>query len=65
MLFYDFVLSTDGQEALRQREFIPTSTKVESVLSGLKVHFEDPAVQLDEGDKWQKLFREAIGQRSR
>jgi iron(III) transport system substrate-binding protein len=65
MLFYDFVLSTDGQEALRQREFIPTSTKVDSVLSGLKVHFEDPAVQLDEGGKWQKLFRETIGQRSR
>jgi iron(III) transport system substrate-binding protein len=65
MLFYDFILSTEGQEALRQREFIPTSTKVDSVLSGLKVQFEDPAVQLDEGDKWQKLFREAIGQRSR
>jgi iron(III) transport system substrate-binding protein len=65
MLFYDFVLSTDGQDVLRQREFIPTSTKVNSVLSGLKVHFEDPAIQLDEGDKWQKLFREVIGQRSR
>jgi iron(III) transport system substrate-binding protein len=65
LLFYDFVISSEGQEALRQREFIPTSTKVESSLSGLKVHFEDPAVQLDDGDKWQKLFREAIGQRSR
>jgi iron(III) transport system substrate-binding protein len=65
MLFYDFLLSTDGQDVLRQREFLPTSTKVNSVLSGLKVHFEDPAIQLDEGDKWQKLFREAIGQRSR
>jgi iron(III) transport system substrate-binding protein len=65
MLFYDFILSTEGQEALRQREFIPTSTKVDSVLSGLKVQFEDPAVQLEKGDKWQKLFREAIGQRSR
>ncbi len=65
LLFYDFVISAEGQEALRQREFIPTSTKVESALSGLKVYFEDPALQLDEGDKWQKLFRETIGQRSR
>jgi iron(III) transport system substrate-binding protein len=65
LLFYDFVISPDGQEALRQREFIPTSRKVDSALTGLRVHFEDPAVQLDEGDKWQRLFRETIGQRSR
>lgn len=63
LLFYDFTLSPEGQNVLRTREFIPTSTKVPSALSDLKVHFEDPAVQLDEGDKWQKAFRETIGGR--
>ncbi|MDB5642011.1 MAG: transporter substrate-binding protein, partial [Hyphomicrobiales bacterium] len=63
LLFYDFVISPEGQRALQTREFIPTSTKIESALSGLKVHFEDPAIQLDEGEKWQKIFRETIGGR--
>ena len=63
LLFYDFTISPEGQNVLRTREFIPTSTKVPSALSELKVHFEDPAVQLDEGDKWQKAFRETIGGR--
>jgi iron(III) transport system substrate-binding protein len=63
LLFYDFTISPEGQNVLRTREFIPTSTKVPSALSDLKVHFEDPAVQLDEGDKWQKAFRETIGGR--
>ena len=60
LLFYDFVISQEGQNLLRQREFIPTSTKVPSALSGLNVHFEDPALQLDEGDKWQKIFKDII-----
>ena len=63
LLFYDFVISPEGQKALQTREFIPTSTKVESQLSKLNVYFEDPAIQLDEGDKWQKIFRETIGGR--
>lgn len=63
LLFYDFTISPEGQNVLRTREFIPTSTKVPSALSELKVHFEDPAVQLDEGDRWQKAFRETIGGR--
>ena len=64
LLFYDFVISPQGQNVLRSREFIPTSTKVESALKGLNIHFEDPAIQLDEGDKWQKAFREVIGGRA-
>ena len=63
LLFYDFTISPEGQNVLRTREFIPTSTKVISPLSSLTVHFEDPAIQLDEGDKWQKAFRETIGGR--
>lgn len=64
LLFYDFVISKEGQNLLRQREFIPTSTKVPSALSGLTVHFEDPTLQLDEGDKWQRIFRETISGKS-
>ncbi len=63
MLFYDFVISAEGQEVLRQREFIPTSRKIASPLANLNVHFEDPAVQLDEGEKWQKLFKDTLGRK--
>jgi len=64
LLFYDFVISQEGQNILRQRDFIPTTTKIPSALSGLKLHFEDPAIQLDEGDKWQKIYRETISGKS-
>ena len=39
------------------------ATSIAAQLSKLNVYFEDPAIQLDEGDKWQKIFRETIGGR--
>ena len=60
LLFYDFMISEEGQNLLRQREFIPTNLRAPSPLSAIKVYFEDAALQLNEGNKWQKIFRDTI-----
>jgi len=59
LLFYDFMIS-QGQEVMRQREFLPTSRKVPSVLDRIALHFVDPPIVLDNGPKWQKLYGEVL-----
>jgi iron(III) transport system substrate-binding protein len=63
-LFMDFLL-TDGQAILGQRDFIPTNIKVKPLPSELDLKFTDPAKILDDGGKWDKLYREIIGNRRR
>ena len=45
---------------MRQREFLPTSRKVPSVLERIALHFVDPQIVLDGGPKWQKLYGEVL-----
>jgi len=59
VLFYDWMLS-DGQALLLKRNFVPTSTKVKTNLSGFPVKFIDSKVILDETPKWEKLFDDII-----
>src|SRR3954453_15373177 len=59
LLFYDFMLS-DGQQIMLKREFVPTSRKVQSILSKIKLNFVDPAIVMDSGDKWQKLYNQVV-----
>jgi iron(III) transport system substrate-binding protein len=59
VLFYDFMIS-DGQQILGEIDFVPTSTKVETTLNDMKLRFVDPAIILDEYDKWTGLWNEII-----
>jgi ABC-type Fe3+ transport system substrate-binding protein len=59
LLFYDFMIG-EGQRVMLQREFIPTSRKIPSVLDRITLHFVDPGIVLDGGPKWQKLFGEIV-----
>jgi iron(III) transport system substrate-binding protein len=59
LLFYDFMLS-EGQRIMLQREFVPTSRKIHSVLDRIKLNFGDPAAVLDQGAKWQRLYSEVV-----
>jgi iron(III) transport system substrate-binding protein len=59
LLFYDFMLS-DGQKIMLGREFVPTSRKIPSVLSGLSLNFVSPDLVLDQGEKWQNLYAEIL-----
>jgi len=64
VLFYDWMLS-DGQALLLKRQFVPVSTKVKTNLSAFPVKFIDSRVILDQTDKWEKLFDDIMGTRSK
>lgn len=57
LLFLDFMMS-DGQRILAKRDYTPSNAKVQALPRGLQVKFADSAQMLDEGEKWDKLFKE-------
>jgi iron(III) transport system substrate-binding protein len=58
VLFYDFEISPEGQQLLAQRDFVPTSTKVDTPLNKIAMKFVDARVAIDEYDKWVKLYED-------
>jgi iron(III) transport system substrate-binding protein len=60
LLFYDFMLSTEAQELLVSLDYGPTHAKVPSPLANRRFTLVDPAVALDQRDKWLKSFEEVI-----
>ena len=61
VLFYDFELSEEGQTIIAQREFVPTSSKVDTPLNKVPMTFVDARVSIDEYDKWKNLYTELFG----
>ena len=59
LLFYDFMLN-EGQQIMLGREFVPASRKISSALDGIKLHFVDPEIVLDNRSKWQRVYGEVI-----
>jgi iron(III) transport system substrate-binding protein len=57
-LLADFILSREGQEIIKARNRVPSSTAVDSPLNKFKYELIDPAIALDEWDKWSRLFSE-------
>lgn len=64
VLFFDFML-TDAQPLLLERDFVPTSRKVDTPLNKVPLKFIDPKVILDENEKWTKLYEEIITKQSK
>ena len=56
LLFCDFILSTEGQEIIKQSGRAPASTAVENPLKKLDYQPIDPAIVVDEWDKWEKIW---------
>jgi iron(III) transport system substrate-binding protein len=56
LLFADFILSEDGQSLLKKRHRVPASKLVSSKLNQFPYDMIDPALTLDEGHKWEKLW---------
>ena len=54
------MLSTEAQELLVSMEYAPTRAKVPSPLATQRFSLVDPAVALDQSDKWAKSFEEVI-----
>ncbi len=60
LLFYEYLLGPEGQKAMTSINYVPTNTKVESPLKGVKIVQTDPIRSLDESQKWSKLFDEVV-----
>jgi iron(III) transport system substrate-binding protein len=61
VLFYDFELSPEGQAIIAGREFVPTSTKIDTPLNKVPMTFIDARVSIDEYDKWKNLYYDLFG----
>jgi iron(III) transport system substrate-binding protein len=59
-LFVDFILSPEGQQILQKGGYVPANRRVEDRAQKLPLVFVDPAVILDENDKWKKLWAEIV-----
>jgi iron(III) transport system substrate-binding protein len=60
LLFYEYLLGPDGQKAMVSIDYVPTNTRVESPLKGMKIVTTDPVRSLDEQAKWAKLYDETV-----
>jgi iron(III) transport system substrate-binding protein len=60
LLFYEYLLSPEGQKAFVDLDYVPTNTRVESPLKGVKIVQTDPIRSLDESEKWSRLFQEVV-----
>ena len=58
LLFYDFELSEEGQRIIADRDFVPTSIKVDTPLNKVPMTFIDASTSIDEYDKWTALYRD-------
>src|SRR5438445_8726105 len=58
LLFADFMLSPEGQELIKKVNRVPASTAVDTNLNKFPYQMIDPAIVLDEADKWEKLWSE-------
>ena len=56
MLFTEFVLSREGQEILGSLNRVPSSRAVASPLNRFDYRVIDPAITLDEWDRWSRLW---------
>ena len=60
LLFYEYLLGPDGQQAIVSVDYVPTNKKVASPLKGVKIVQTDPIRTLDESPKWSKLFDDVV-----
>src|SRR5712672_4848770 len=53
LLFADFMLSIEGQTLIKERNRVPASTAVQTSLNSFPYEMIDPAIVLDEAEKWE------------
>jgi iron(III) transport system substrate-binding protein len=58
LLFADFMLSLEGQTLIKERNRVPASTAVDTKLNKFPYEMIDPALVLDEADKYEKIWSE-------
>jgi iron(III) transport system substrate-binding protein len=57
-LLAEFMLSPEGQQIIKARNRVPASVAVDSPLNKFRYDVIDPAIMLDEWDRWEALWSE-------
>jgi iron(III) transport system substrate-binding protein len=65
LLYYDFMIGEQAQRILAERQFVPTSRKIDTPLHRLPLKVADPAELLDQSARWTGLFEEIILRKGR
>jgi iron(III) transport system substrate-binding protein len=65
LLYYDFMIGDEGQGILLKRDFVPASRKLDTALNRGPLHVIDPALVVDQGERWAKLYHEIIVKQGR
>ena len=60
LLYYDFLIGDEGQDILLKRDFVPASRKLDTALNRGPLTIIDPALIVDEGERWAKLYDEIV-----
>ena len=60
LLFYDHIISAEGQRILAKIGYVPTHREVESPVKGVRLKLLDAATLLDEQEKSTRLFEQLI-----
>ena len=65
LLYYDFMISQDGQRILQARGFVPTGRGLDGPLAGRPLIIIDPALILDQAENWVRLYESVFRSRGR
>jgi iron(III) transport system substrate-binding protein len=60
LLFYEYLISAEAQKLLVEMDYVPTNAKVPSPLKNRRISMVDPAVTLDQIEKWTKAYEEVL-----
>jgi iron(III) transport system substrate-binding protein len=60
LLYYEFMIGDEGQGILLKRDFVPASRKLDTALNRGPLTVIDPALIVDQGERWAKLYDEII-----
>ena len=56
LLYYDFMIGEEGQRILAERGFVPARRALQGALGAERLLLVDPALMLDQAEKWSKLY---------
>jgi len=56
LLYYDFMIGEEGQRILESRGFVPARRSLQGALAGTPLRLIDPALMLDQAEKWARIY---------
>ncbi|HYR34368.1 MAG TPA: extracellular solute-binding protein [Burkholderiales bacterium] len=56
LAYCDFMIGEEGQRILAERGFVPARRDMQGALAGQPLRLVDPALMLDQSEKWTRLY---------